>query len=92
MNTTNKVTVTHFQSFDDGSGVEMLATARGFRFAASFVAGRVSVHPLSSTNFVSRTARFRIALSQVTATMTARVEALGPEWLAAHRALYELPA
>jgi hypothetical protein len=82
------VSVTHFVSFADGSGAEMLMSAIGMRFQASFIAGQVTVRPLSDVSFRSRSGAFRMALRDVEAEMTKRVAALGPEWLAAHRAMY----
>jgi len=82
------VNVTHFVSFADGSGAEMLAEVNGFRFQATFVAGRVAVRPLSNVNFLTRTWGFLAALKSVEVEMAVRIAALGSAWLAAHRTMY----
>jgi hypothetical protein len=79
-----------FESFADGSGAEGVVSAGRFRFAANFVAGSVRIIELGNYNWMRRSGAYKAAIAVARREMAAAVAGLGPEWMAAHRAMYEL--
>lgn len=86
-----------FQSYNDGSGVTALITLRNgtvVRFSFSSACKTV-VEPLenpkSSRNALGYGKERKVneaAIGKATLDFNARVQALGPEWLAANKAMY----
>jgi len=87
-----------FKSHADGSGAEEMVTlGSGVKVALSYVAGKVTARRVggASEGMDPRAWRMKhgkddAAITRAVADFEKKIAALGPEWNAAHRAMYEL--
>jgi hypothetical protein len=88
-------TVTEFSSYDDASGAQMVMShpfcgTIGF----NFVCAEVRRNGLSPVKCFGNSARGKRdwAIKKMVAEFQAKVDDLGPEWLAKHKELYDVGA
>ena len=90
--TNSKVTFESFTVYADGSGIEAVANAYGFRFAVSVGSSEsIKVFPLFSQEYTStgRTKAIRkSAAAMVERVVAGRVGELGDDWANLNRLMY----
>jgi hypothetical protein len=86
-------TITEFSSYDDASGAQMTMShpACGV-MALSFVCGEVRTYGVQPAKCFGNRARAQRdwAIKKMKAEFWPKVQALGPDWMARHKELYEV--
>jgi hypothetical protein len=83
------VTIENEQVFEDG-GYSATVNSFGFVFGVNFVAGEIRAHGLNVSQYGHKGWKLGASHKKAVAAVDARLEQLGPEFMAKHRALYEL--